>query len=233
MPCAVTGFYRFASLPDCASLRAPLLDLGANLKIVGTVLISPEGVNGTVAGISRSVVEQFLKLITGDSRLHPLTRNDSETSDAPFKRLKVKVKKEIVTFRDPRGDPLNGVGMHVPAKEWNALISHPDVTLLDARNDFEVAAGTFEGAVDPGISSFSQFSTFADPRLDELRKSRVAMFCTGGIRCEKASAYLLSCGVKEVYQLEGGIVRYLQTMPANESLFRGNCFVFDDRTTIS
>jgi UPF0176 protein len=199
------------------------------------VLLAQEGINGTMAGTPDSVDALVGELQCGPlfgDRLDNLELKYSLSATMPFGRMKVRLKKEIVTLGAPQVDPTRQVGTYVDAAEWNALISAPDTLVIDTRNAFEVAMGTFEGAVDPGIRSFGQFKDFAAQHLDPARHRKIAMFCTGGIRCEKASAYLLSHGFAEVYHLKGGILRYLEGVPEHQSRWRGECFVFDERIAL-
>ncbi|MGA9090769.1 MAG: rhodanese-like domain-containing protein, partial [Bradyrhizobium sp.] len=207
MPYEVAAFYQFAALPDFRHLRDPLRALCAALKLRGSVLLAHEGINGTLAGSSEAIGELVNALRNGDlfgGRLDHLELKFSAASAMPFQRLKIRLKKEIVTLGDRETDPTRQVGIYVDPADWNDLIAAPDTLLIDTRNAFEVAMGTFEGAVDPGIKSFGQFKDFAARHLDPRKHRKVAMFCTGGIRCEKASSYLLSRGFTEVYHLKGG-----------------------------
>jgi UPF0176 protein len=231
----VAAFYQFAALPDFRGLREPLRAICADLELKGSVLLAHEGVNGTLAGNAEAIatlVEQLRHGDLFDGRLDKLELKFSQASAMPFQRLKVRLKKEIVTFRDPATDPTRQVGVYVDPADWNALIAAPDILVIDTRNAFEVAMGTFPGALDPGIERFGQFKDFAARYLDPAKHRKVAMFCTGGIRCEKASAYLLSHGFEEVYHLKGGILKYLEGVPEAESRWRGECFVFDDRVAL-
>ena len=235
MPYKVAAFYQFAALPDFRALREPLRAICADLKLKGSVLLAREGINGTLAGSAEAIAELTRELLDGPlfgGRLDRLELKFSAASAMPFRRLKVRLKKEIVTRGDAQADPTRQVGIYVDPADWNDLIATPDTLLLDTRNAFEVAMGTFEGAVDPGIESFGQFKDFAARHLDPARHRKVAMFCTGGIRCEKASAYLLSRGFAEVYHLKGGILKYLEGVPESQSRWRGECFVFDDRVAL-
>jgi UPF0176 protein len=235
MPYKVAAFYQFAALPDFRELREPLRSVCAGLGLKGSVLLASEGVNGTLAGGAEAIGDFIEKLRQGplfNGRLDNLELKFSSAADMPFRRLKVRLKKEIVTLGDVGADPTRQVGIYVDAADWNALIAAPDTLVIDTRNTFEVALGTFEGAFDPGIESFGQFKDFAARHLDPEKHRRIAMFCTGGIRCEKASAHLLSRGFAEVYHLKGGILNYLERMPEAESRWRGECFVFDDRVAL-
>jgi UPF0176 protein len=233
MPYKVAAFYQFAGLPDFRDLREPLRAVCAGLK--GSVLLAPEGINGTLAGKPGAIDELITELCGGalfGGRLDRLELKFSQAAAMPFQRLKIRLKKEIVTLGDAGADPTRQVGTYVEPADWNALIEAPDTLVIDTRNAFEVALGTFEGAVDPGLRSFGQFKDFAARHLDPATHPRIAMFCTGGIRCEKASAYLLSRGFAEVYHLKGGILRYLEGVPETESRWRGECFVFDERIAL-
>ena len=235
MPYKVAAFYQFAALPDFRDLREPLRIICADLELKGSVLLAREGINGTLAGSAEAIEELTRQLRDGPlfgGRLDDLELKFSAAAAMPFQRLKVRLKKEIVTLGDTQADPTQQVGTYVDPADWNDLIATPDTILIDTRNAFEVAMGTFEGAVDPGIKSFGQFKDFAARHLDPARHRRVAMFCTGGIRCEKASAYLLSRGFTEVYHLKGGILKYLEGVPESQSRWRGECFVFDDRVAL-
>jgi UPF0176 protein len=235
MPYKVAAFYQFASFPDFRELREPLRAICADLKLRGSVLLAHEGINGTLAGSADAIAELVEELRRGDlfgGRLDNLELKFSAASAMPFQRLKIRLKKEIVTLGDASTDPTRQVGIYVDPADWNDLIAAPDTLVIDTRNAFEVAMGTFAGAIDPGIKSFAQFKEFAARHLDPVTHRRVAMFCTGGIRCEKASAYLLSRGFAEVYHLKGGILKYLEGVPETESRWRGECFVFDDRVAL-
>src|SRR5882724_10274296 len=235
MPLKVAAFYQFAALPDFRELREPLRAICAGLGLKGSVLLAHEGINGTVAGTPDSIDALVGELRRGalfGGRLDHLELKFSEAAAMPFGRMKVRLKKEIVTLGAVDADPTRQVGTYVDPADWNALISAPDMLVIDTRNAFEVAMGTFEGAVDPGIRSFGQFKDFAARHLDPAKHQKIAMFCTGGIRCEKASAYLLARGFAEVYHLKGGILRYLEGVPEAESRWRGECFVFDDRVAL-
>jgi UPF0176 protein len=235
MSCKVAAFYQFARLPDFRELREPLRAICARLGLKGSVLLALEGINGTVAGAPDSIdafVGELQHGILFGGRLDNLELKFSSSSTMAFARMKVRLKKEIVTLGDPRVDPTQQVGTYVDPAEWNALIAAPDTLVIDTRNAFEVAMGTFDGAVDPGIWSFGQFKEFAARHLDPGKHRKIAMFCTGGIRCEKASAYLLRHGFAEVYHLKGGILKYLEGVPEHQSRWRGECFVFDERVAL-
>ena len=234
MPLKVAALYQFAALPDFRELREPLRAICAGLGLKGSVLLAQEGINGTVAGpaeaIDAFVGELRHGALFGD-RLDNLELKFSQSSEMPFQRMKVRLKKEIVTL-GAAVDPTRQVGTYVEPADWNALIAAPDTLVIDTRNAFEVAMGTFEGAVDPGIRSFGQFKEFAAQQLDPSKHRKIAMFCTGGIRCEKASAYLMARGFGEVYHLRGGILKYLEGVPEGQSRWRGECFVFDERVAL-
>jgi UPF0176 protein len=235
MSTKVAAFYQFAALPDYRELREPLRAFCANLRLKGSVLLAGEGINGTIAGTPEAIDGFAHELAHGamfGGRLDNLELKFSTAEIMPFGRLKVRLKKEIVTLGDEAADPTQQVGTYVDASEWNALIAAPDTLVLDTRNAFEVAMGTFEGAVDPELKSFGQFKDFAAERLDPAKHRRIAMFCTGGIRCEKASAHLLARGFAEVYHLKGGILKYLEEVPEAQSRWRGECFVFDERIAL-
>ena len=235
MPLKVAAFYQFAALPDFRALREPLRALAAGHDLKGSVLLAHEGINGTIAGTAEGIDGFVAELRHGPlfgGRLSDLELKFSAAAQMPFGRLKVRLKKEIVTLGDTTVDPTRQVGTYVDAADWNALIASPDMLLLDTRNAFEVAMGTFEGALDPKIARFGEFKQFAARHLDPAKHRRIAMFCTGGIRCEKASAYLLARGFAEVYHLKGGILKYLEATPERDSRWRGDCFVFDERVAL-
>jgi UPF0176 protein len=227
--------YQFVALPDFRDLREPLRAACAAHGLKGTILLAHEGINGTIAGEAtalRDLIDQLQQGPLFGGRLDNLELKFSTAKAMPFRRLKIRLKKEIVTLGDPATDPTEQVGTYVDPDAWNALIAAPDVVVLDTRNRFEVAMGTFAGAVDPGIDSFGQFKKFVAQKLDPARDRKIAMFCTGGIRCEKASSYLLAHGFAEVYHLKGGILKYLETTPQTDSRWRGECFVFDERVAL-
>lgn len=231
----VAAFYQFAALPDFRALREPLRALCSGLGLKGSVLLAHEGINGTLAGSDDGIAAFVDALLHGElfgGRLDQLELKYSVADTMPFQRLKVRLKKEIVTLGDASADPTRQVGIYVDPTLWNELIADPDTLVLDTRNAFEVAMGTFEGAVDPGIKNFGEFKQFTAEKLDPAKHRKIAMFCTGGIRCEKASAYLLARGFAEVFHLKGGILRYLEGVPESESRWRGECFVFDERVAL-
>jgi UPF0176 protein len=235
MPYKVAAFYQFVTLPDFRELREPLRAFCAGLGLKGSVLLASEGINGTLAGSEDSIAALVVELRQGTlfgGRLNNLELKFSCAATMPFGRMKVRLKKEIVTLGDKAADPTKQVGIYVEPSDWNALIAAPDTLVIDTRNRFEVALGTFEGALDPRIASFGQFREFAVQKLDPAKHKKIAMFCTGGIRCEKASALLLAQGFAEIYHLKGGILRYLEEVPETESRWRGECFVFDERVAL-
>ena len=235
MPYEVAAFYQFASLPDFRELRQPLRALCSDHALKGSVLLAQEGINGTLAGSPEAIGRFVAELRHGDlfsGRLDRLQLKFSSALAVPFGRLKVRLKKEIVTFGHAAADPTKQVGTYVEPENWNDLIASPGTVLVDTRNAFEVEIGTFEGAIDPAIASFGQFKQFAARHLDPARDRKIAMFCTGGIRCEKASSYLLSQGFAEVYHLKGGILNYLEHVAEAKSRWRGECFVFDERVAL-
>ncbi len=227
----VAALYKFVDLPDYADLRAPLRAIMDAHKVKGTLLLAREGVNGTIAG-SRDGIDAVLAHLRSDPRLADLEHKESYCDAQPFLRAKVRLKKEIVTLGVPGVDPNARVGTYIDPKDWNALIADPDVILIDTRNDYEVAIGTFEGAIDPKTASFGEFPEYVRANLDPRTHKKVAMFCTGGIRCEKASSFMLQEGFEEVFHLKGGILKYLEEIPAEQSRWRGECFVFDERVAL-
>jgi UPF0176 protein len=231
----VAALYQFVPLPDFRDLREPLRALCDALAIKGTILLAQEGINGTVAGADEAIDALIAELQNGallGGRLDNLELKYSTAPVMPFKRMKVRLKKEIVTLGDRTADPTKQVGTYVDPADWNALIADAQTLLIDTRNDFEVQMGTFAGAVNPKLTRFSEFRDYTARELDPGRHRRIAMFCTGGIRCEKASAYLLAQGFAEVYHLKGGILNYLEKVPEAESRWQGECFVFDDRVAL-
>jgi UPF0176 protein len=235
MSLKVAALYQFAALPDFRELRQPLRAFCVGLGLKGSILLAAEGINGTVAGSDEGIDAMVAELQQGalfGGRLNHLELKFSRADVMPFGRMKVRLKKEIVTLGDKAADPLAQVGIYVEPSDWNALIAAPDTLVIDTRNAFEVAMGTFEGAVNPDIASFGKFREFVVQQLDPARHKKIAMFCTGGIRCEKASALLLAQGFSEVYHLKGGILKYLEEVPKAESRWRGECFVFDERVAL-
>jgi UPF0176 protein len=227
----VAAFYHFTHLPDYQAMRSLLKSfcLAHNLK--GTILLASEGINSTIAG-SRTNIDALLDYLRADPRLQKLEHKESYCHEMPFQRMKVRLKKEIVKLGVPEIDPRHRVGTYVDPKDWNALISDPTVAIVDTRNSYEVELGTFQGAIDPQLDAFGEFPNYVQQNLHPDKHQKIAMFCTGGIRCEKASAYMLAQGFSEVYHLKGGILKYLEEVPPEESLWQGECFVFDDRITV-
>lgn len=234
-PFKVMAIYKFASLPDVEALKAPLAEFCCGRDIKGTLILAPEGINGTVAGSPEAIdaLAHYL-FVSGpfDDRLVGAETKYSFADGAPFLRMKVRIKPEIVTLRAPEADPSQQVGTYVEPKDWNGLIERNDVVLVDTRNDYEVGLGTFQRALDPKTANFTEFKDYVAKNLDPARDKKVAMFCTGGIRCEKASSYLLSQGFEEVFHLKGGILKYLEVTPKEDSRFNGECFVFDERVSV-
>lgn len=231
MAVVVSTFYKFVRIEDCEALRAALGAFCCARAIKGTILIAPEGLNATVSGSAEAIAELHAEL-RGDPRFCDLATKESSAARHPFDRLKVKIKSEIVTFGQSSADPSRRVGRYVKPERWNDLIDDPDVVLIDTRNDYEVGIGTFAGALNPQTKTFSEFPDFVTRELQGRKKSKIAMFCTGGIRCEKASSYLMSIGYETVFHLEGGILKYLESVPAEDSRWRGECFVFDGRVAL-
>jgi UPF0176 protein len=228
----VCALYKFVTLPNYQQLRQPLFDVMDDNQVKGTLLLAREGINGTIAG-SRLAIDKVLNWLSLDPRLAEIDCKESYTDIPPFNRTKVKLKKEIVTMGVEGIDPKQVVGTYVAPKEWNQLISDPEVLLIDTRNDYEFQVGTFKNAVNPNTESFREFPRYVKEHLDPDKHKKVAMFCTGGIRCEKSTAYLKEQGFEEVYHLKGGILKYLEEVPAQETLWQGDCFVFDERVTVN
>ena len=228
-PVVVTAFYKFVALPDFETIRDELLLRCMDAGMRGSILLATEGINGTVAA-SRETTDEIFAWLRSDERFADLEVKESHSKQLPFRRMKVRLKKEIVTFGQPV-DPNSQVGTYVDPADWNGVISAPDVLVIDTRNVEEVALGSFDNAVDPGTESFGEFADYV-ATLDPAKHPKVAMFCTGGIRCEKASAYMLDQGFDEVLHLKGGILQYLEDVDPAESMWRGECFVFDERVTV-
>jgi len=231
-PIVVCALYKFVTLESFQTLRQPLLDVMDANQVRGTLLLAYEGINGTIAG-SRNAIDKVLEWLRSDPRLTDIDHKESFTDNIPFNRAKVKLKKEIVTMGVQGIDPKRIVGTYVNPKDWNALISDPDVILVDTRNDYEFKVGTFKNAINPNTVSFREFPRFVSENLHPEKHKKVAMFCTGGIRCEKSTAYLKEQGFDEVYHLKGGILKYLEEVPAEDTLWEGECFVFDERVTVN
>ena len=227
----VAALYHFTRFEDPAELRGPLQDLCNAHKVGGTLLLAREGVNGTVAG-TRSGIDAVLAHLRALPGCADLEHKESTATVPPFNRMKVRLKKEIVTMGQPDVDPTKDVGQYVAPADWNALIQSPDVAVIDTRNDYEVAIGTFDGAIDPQTKSFGEFPAWWEDNKDRFHNKKIAMFCTGGIRCEKSTNFLKGQGVDEVYHLHGGILKYLEEVPEEDSIWDGECFVFDARVSV-
>ncbi|MEO0539946.1 MAG: rhodanese-related sulfurtransferase [Cyanobacteria bacterium P01_A01_bin.105] len=227
----IVTFYKFVTLTDCDRLRSILLELCVQQGIRGTILLANEGMNATLAG-PQNGINAILGFLHTDERFADLNHKESWADSAPFDRMKVKIKREIVTLGNPAANPAEQAGTYVEPEDWNQIIADPDVVVVDTRNTYEVGIGSFQHAQNPHTESFREFPNYVKQQLDPIKHKKVAMFCTGGIRCEKASAYLLKQGFEQVYHLKGGILKYLETVPADESLWEGECFVFDDRVTV-
>ena len=228
----VCALYRFVALDDCQELQSQLMNRMKDHGVRGTLLLAHEGINGTIAG-SREGIDAVIGILQADARFTGIRCRETITHQLPFQRIRVKLKKEIVTMGVPDIDLNQIKGTYVKSVEWNSLISDPDVTVIDTRNQYEIQIGSFQNAINPQIKSFREFPAFVDKKLDQESHRKVAMFCTGGIRCEKSTAYLKSSGFKEVYHLEGGILQYLKDVPEEESLWKGECFVFDERVAVN
>ncbi|HTN60606.1 MAG TPA: rhodanese-related sulfurtransferase, partial [Devosia sp.] len=231
LPYKVMALYKFADLPDAEALQSGLAAFCCAHGIKGTLILAPEGINGTVAGTPTAIDALAVHLLA-DPRFAGAEIKYAGAATMPFLRLKVRFKPEIVTLRAPEANPAKTVGTYVAPKDWNALIERNDVVLVDTRNDYEVGLGSFHRALDPATKSFTEFKHFVSQNLDPARDKKVAMFCTGGIRCEKASSYLLSQGFAEVFHLKGGILGYLEQVPEAQSRWQGECFVFDERVSV-
>ena len=225
------ALYKFVELDNYEDLRQPLLDVMLANQVKGTLLLAREGINGTICG-TRPQLDAVLAHLRTDPRLTDIDHKESPSDGQAFYRTKVKLKKEIVTMGVEWIDPKKTVGQYIEAKDWNALISDPEVLLVDTRNDYEYAVGTFAGAINPNTETFREFPKYVEKNLDKTKHKKVAMFCTGGIRCEKSTAYLNELGFENVYHLKGGILKYLEEVPAEESMWQGECFVFDQRVTV-
>jgi UPF0176 protein len=227
----VIAFYKFVPLPDYEKLRLALRSFCITQNLKGTILLAPEGINGMLGG-SREDIDAILAHLRSDDRFADLEHKESYASEPPFIKMKVRLKREIVALGVPGVNPLTKVGTYVKPDQWNALITDPDVIVVDTRNSFEFEHGTFKGAIDPKTKAFRDFPKFVNEELDVSKHKKIAMFCTGGIRCEKATSYLLDQGFENVYHLQGGILKYLEEIPIEESLFEGKCFVFDEREAL-
>jgi len=228
----ISALYKFVALPNYKEIQPAIMQAFEQYGIRGTFLIAPEGINGTIAG-TREDMDQALAYLRSYEPFADLAHKESYADEIPFRRLKVRLKKEIVAIGLDDIDPNEKVGTYVAAEEWNALISDPEVTVIDTRNEYEYGIGTFQGALNPHTYVFRQFPAYVEKNLDPAKLKTVAMFCTGGIRCEKATSLLLEMGFEQVYHLQGGILKYLETVPKDESLWDGDCFVFDDRVTVN
>jgi UPF0176 protein len=227
----VSAFYKFSKLPDYQLLQAPLLAAMKSNAIKGSILVAAEGVNGTIAGLPDRIdaALQEVSSITGIAGIEPKI---SFTESMPFRRMKVRLKREIVTIGNVKADPTERVGNYVEPEDWNALVNDPDVVLIDTRNGYEVGVGTFKGAIDPHTESFGDFPNYVRENLHNQKHKKIAMFCTGGIRCEKASSFMLNEGFENVFHLKGGILKYLEVVPQEQSTWEGACFVFDERVAV-
>jgi len=230
-----TAMYHFVKLPHFQNLQKPLLNFCISRSIKGTLLLADEGINGTLAGPEKFILELLYYLKNDpifEGNFKNLAHKESWSDKSPFYRMKVKLKKEIVTLGVPGVSPTKIVGKYVKPKDWNSIISDPEVILIDTRNDYEFEIGTFKNALNPKTRTFREFPDFVNSHLNPKKNKKIAMFCTGGIRCEKASSYMMSMGFNDVYHLEGGILKYLEEVKAEESLWQGECFVFDQRVAI-
>lgn len=228
----IAALYHFTPISDCAALRAQLQAAFAPLGLCGTLLIAPEGINGTLAAPGAAAISAMLATLAQATGLPIAEVKHAVAASKPFNKLKLRLKREIITFNQPQANPNRLAGTYVAPQDWNKLIADPDVTVLDTRNLYETAIGTFAGAVDPQIAQFTEFADFVRARLDPAKNKKIAMFCTGGIRCEKASAFMRAEGFAEVYHLKGGILKYLEEVPPSESRWEGACYVFDKRVAV-
>ena len=228
----VAAFYRFTPIDDIPALRKEIQEFGASVEgLCGTILLAPEGINGTIGALSHAL-PQIINFLDEKYGVKSGELKYSKSERTPFNRFKVRPKKEIITMKRPEANPTKQVGKYVTAQDWNTLADDPDVTVIDTRNIYETGIGTFEKAIDPRLNTFSEFPEWVEKNLDPKKNKKIAMFCTGGIRCEKASSYMLAQGFEEVYHLKGGILKYLETIPADQSQWQGECFVFDNRVAI-
>lgn len=230
-PFVVAALYKFAILENREEIQADLLRIGTEHGVKGTLLLAHEGINGTIAG-TRDGIDQIAAYLRSIPALDGMSYKESSASEMPFNRFKIKLKKEIVTIGIPEVSPTKVVGTYLSPQEWNAVIQDPEVVVLDTRNDYEVRIGTFKNAIDPRTKTFREFPTYVRDHYDPKKHKKVAMFCTGGIRCEKASSFMLEEGFETVYHLDGGILKYLETIAPEESLWEGECFVFDQRVSV-
>jgi UPF0176 protein len=231
----IAALYRFVTLEDLPTLQAEIKAVCDENDICGTLLIAPEGINGTIAGPHGEKGEKLTAIIDFLDQKAGIKSGElkySHAEERPFRRMKVRLKREIITMKAPEANPNDQVGKYVAPEDWNDLINDPDVTLVDTRNTYETAVGIFKGAIDPQIETFTEFKDYVAENMDPKKQKKIAMFCTGGIRCEKASSYMLAHGFEEVYHLKGGILKYLEEVPANQSQWEGDCFVFDRRVAV-
>lgn len=228
----ICAMYKFVALDNYQEIRQPLLTFMEEQGIKGTLLLASEGINGTVSG-TRESIDALLAYLNQDERINPISFKESFEDTQPFYRTKVKLKKEIVTMGVEGIDPRKTVGTYVKPEDWNALISDPEVTVIDTRNDYEIGIGTFKHAINPKTETFREFPQYVADNMDPNKNKKVAMFCTGGIRCEKSTAFMKEQGFEEVYHLEGGILKYLEEVPKEQSLWEGDCFVFDNRVAVN
>ena len=229
-PFVVATFYHFADLEDYQAMQPMIAEFGDRHDVKGVILLASEGINSTIAG-SRAGIDAVLSFLRSDPRLQRLEHKETYCDVMPYHKLRVRLKKELVKFGVSGIDPSKEVGTYVEPKDWNAIVADPDILVIDTRNTYEVDFGTFKGAINPNLEFFHEFPKYVEKHLSESKHKKIAMFCTGGIRCEKASAYMLAQGFDEVYHLKGGILKYLAEVPTEESLWEGECFVFDDRIT--
>jgi UPF0176 protein len=230
---AIASFYKFVSIDNCPELRLQLETYCETHGIKGTILIADEGINGSLCGDGAAMAAAIDYLRQDDRFTDLVVKNATCDGKPPFAKLKIKIKAEIVTLREPLANPIGQVGTYVAPQDWNALIADPNVLVIDTRNNYEVEIGTFKGAINPHTDAFTEFPAYVSAQLDPQQQPRVAMFCTGGIRCEKATSLLLAAGFKDVYHLEGGILNYLEQIPPAESQWQGDCFVFDERVAVT
>jgi UPF0176 protein len=228
----ISALYKFTPIADIQALRAEIYEFGEGCQdLCGTLLLAPEGINGTI-GAAPEALDRMIDFLDKKLGIKSGELKFSGADKRPFNRFKVRPKKELITLRKPEADPNKHVGQYVEAQDWNALIADPEVLLIDTRNDYETKVGIFEGAIDPNIKVFTEFPDWVEEHLSPRKHKKVAMFCTGGIRCEKASAYMLAHGFENVYHLKGGILKYLETVPEENSKWKGECFVFDQRVAV-
>lgn len=227
----IAAFYHFTELPDRDEWAERMVDHGLSVGLRGTLIFAPEGVNSTCAG-SEAAVDTTIALLKSDPRFESMEVKYSYADFNPFPKFKVKKKSEIVTFRQDGADPRDEVGTYLEPEEWNDLIADPDVITIDTRNDYEVEVGQFKGAINPRTDDFTEFAKFVDEHLASQKNKKIAMYCTGGVRCERSTAYLKQKGFENVYHLKGGILRYMEMMPKDQSLWEGDCFVFDYRVAV-